>query len=262
MNYSELIFTELNKYVPNILRNYNNFICFYCFINHIYKDNKWMDQSDTYIDQIHFRIKLVVFDGKSVEESEDIIKKKFNLNHCSITSIETFKTAFYLVSIFEKDHPNNKNMYNKFDDQFIQRFYTRIILLKSGWSDSNIENFIIKHFDIKLDYSKFSIKPLYFLLKKWMNLNSSSINIGKKGRPKLPSELNEFIYQYNLKKRSQNIKKKYIFYKEIINSFNKDDILYLKEAVTNWNAFLKNDEKNDEQKERLIKSLNKIESFF
>ena len=64
-----------------------------------------------------------------------------------------------------------------FDDKFIQRFYCRLILLKSGWSERNIENFIMKHFDIKFDYSKFSINPFYFFLKKWMNLDTNSNTI-------------------------------------------------------------------------------------
>ncbi len=98
------------------------------------------------------------------------------------------------------------------DVEFIKRCYTRVCLLKHGWSDESIEAFIQSTFRIQVSQHDILRQNVYLFSRKLLRL---PLDTGKKqkGRPAIPNELKGLCKQSYTRKNKEKMKGMYEIYK-------------------------------------------------
>jgi hypothetical protein len=118
----------------------------------------------------------------------------------------------------------------KCKNDFLERLYIRVCLLKTGWNEHSIEKFIKRLY--KFNYTIENIEPKYFSIKKMLKIQFDEKT---KGRPSLPEKIKDIVKYYRNYKNKEIMTEKYNISKDLNKLFTKDNILTLKSAIEDSN---------------------------
>jgi len=158
---------------------------------------------------------------------EKILKEQYGFE-VSQFILEQYKVWLYIRKYVLKD-PDNF-----IDEQLLERIYSRIKLIKEGWSDESIEKFIITYFKDYINYTEIDTKII-----KWTYHRLRNILIIKKsilGRPKIPPCVNSIIIKYKKTKNREKMREKYNIEKDLYKLFSKEEIDNIVEIIKSHKA--------------------------
>ena len=154
----------------------------------------------------------------NIKYTLDIIKQKLNID-LSHTLRSELRCCLIFINYLLTNNVNKVVYELKSNNEFLERLYIRIMLLKSGWIDFSIEKFIKKYY--KGDYTIKYYKNYYLIIKRMLGITNTT---HFKGRPSFPNEIRDIIKEYRKEKMRKTMNEKYNISKDLNKLFTLEDI--------------------------------------
>ena len=166
----------------------------------------------------------------NLQDIINIIKEKLNIDISKPLWLE-LRCCIDFIKYLITNKSNKVIEELKCKNDFLERLYIRICLLKSGWKEHSIEKFINRFY--KFNYKIENYEPKYFFIKRMLKIQFD----GKiKGRPKLPDKVKDIVKYYRNYQNKEIMTEKYNISKDLNKLFTKDDILTLKTLLEHSNV--------------------------
>ena len=187
-----------------------------------------IDKPHLFKDRIHLINELIK--EHNIRDTLNIVKERLNIDLTNPLRVELRCCIIYLKYILY--NINNKVIEElKDNNEFLERFYIRILLLEKGWVEESIENFINKkyklNYTLKIEYYKAHYKRIKIML----NITCSK---KFKGRPSLPLEIKNITLNYRRCKMREKMNEKYNISRDLNKLFTKEEVESLKNLTETY----------------------------
>ena len=180
--------------------------------------NEIVSNHDKYI----VRLTGLLLDNTPAIDIYELLKDEFEFVNNS-AYLEWLSSVLYLAYLCRRRHTDTIKEY-LMDEEFLERIYIRIVLLKEGWNDKSIEKLIVKYYG--LEWNKY-----YFIYYVYFR---NIINIKKNrsiGRPKIPNKIKCYLDKYKILKNVNKMRNIYALYRDVNKLFTKEELQSIKESV-------------------------------